>query len=106
MPGASDTLQRDMQGCDGVIACSLPGVQPLPQLCSVPRDQDPVGFRTGTPMHETCHTEDTQVALLLQQLDAICRASSVLVTPHTVVLVKMPLELCRGPLGEPVLAQG
>lgn len=31
MPGASDTLQRDTQGCDGVIACSLPGVQPLPQ---------------------------------------------------------------------------
>lgn len=46
------------------------------------------------------------MALLLQQLNEICRASSVLVTPHTVVLVKMPLQLYRGPLGEPVLAQG
>lgn len=41
MPGTSDTLQRDIQGCDGVIACSLPGVQPLTQHHSAPRDQDP-----------------------------------------------------------------
>lgn len=111
VPGASDTLQRDTQGCDGVVACSLPGVQPLPQHHSVPRDQDPIGCRAGTPVHETCCTEDTWVAflqswLLLQQLDEICRASSVLVTPHTVMLVKMPLQLYREPLREPVLVQG
>lgn len=62
MPGASDTLQKDIQGCDGIIACSLPGVQPLPQHHSVPRDQDPIGCRAGTPVHETCCTEDTWVA--------------------------------------------
>lgn len=71
LPSASDTLQRDIQECDGVTACSLPGVQPLPQHHSVPRDQDPVGCRVGTPVHETYHTGDTWVAfpqswLLLQ----------------------------------------
>lgn len=111
MPGASDTLQRDIQERDRVIACSLPGVQPFPQHRSIPRDQDPVGCRAGTPMHETCHAEDTWVVLpqswlWLQQLDGICRASSVLVTPCRVMLVKKPFQLYRGPLQEPLLVQG
>lgn len=53
MPGACDTLQRDIQGRDGVAACSLPR--------SVPREQRPFGCRAGTPIHEACHTEDTRV---------------------------------------------
>lgn len=111
MPGASDTLQRDIQRRDRVIACSLPDVQPLPQHHSIPRDQDPIACRAGTPMRETCRAEDTWVALpqswlCLQQLDEICRASSVLLTPCRVMLVKMPFQLYRGSLREPVLVQG